>query len=258
MTAYVGKAHFQQEFGQARNRILVTPLGRGAIGWYQGPSERDVLDALDDAERAYQPDASRVMVSGYSMGGYGAPRFATLYPDRFAGLVEWVGYTDCLNGLPYVGDCPAIYGANFNPTDFVRNLRWIPAGMLYAGADELAHSTSAVALQQAFAATGYSYTWWMHPVVAEHLTLGILDDWRKESIYSAPWTRMGNPPQVTYRYDPNLDDHTYGLVHGHAYWISNLTTTGVGAGEVDLTTQGCGGSLPLTQPTNGAGTDPVP
>jgi dienelactone hydrolase len=257
LTFMLGKPGAQQQLGEARNRVLVTPLGRGPIGWYAGPAERDVLDALDDAEAAYDIDASRVFVSGYSMGGYGSLRFATLYPDRFAGFLDWVGYTDCLNGVPFVGDCPAVYGANFNPTNYVRNLRWVPGGMLYAGADELVHATSAVALQQAMAATGYPYTWWMHPA-AEHGTLAILDDWRKESVYSAPWTRQANPPRVTYRFDPSLDEPEYGLVHDHAYWVSRLRTAGAGAGQADLTSQGCGGSLPLTQPTTGEGTDPVP
>ncbi len=107
--------------------------------------------------------------------------------------------------------------------------------MLYAGADELVHTTTAVALQQAMAATGYPYTWWMHPA-ADHGTLANLDDWRKESIYSAPWTRQANPPRVTYRFDPSLDEPEYGLVHDHAYWVSQLRTAGVGVGQVDLTT----------------------
>jgi len=257
LTFVLGKTGMQQQFGEARNRVLITPLARGPIGWYAGPAERDVLDARADAEATYDIDGSRVLVSGYSMGGYGALRFATLYPDRFAGFVDWVGYTDCLNGVPYVGDCPAPYGANYNPTNYVRNLRWVPGGMLYAGADALVHSTSAVALQQAMAATGYPYTWWMHPA-AEHGTFATLDDWRKESRYSAPWTKQANPPRVTFRYDPSLDDPDYGLAHDQAYWVSQMATTGTGAGEVDLTTEGCGGSIPVTQATSGAGTDPVP
>lgn len=257
LTFATGKIGMQQQFGEARNRVLITPLARGPIGWYAGPAERDVLDVLDDAESTYPIDSGRVLVSGYSMGGYGSLRFATLYPDRFAGFVDWVGYTDCLNGVPYVGDCPAVYGANFNPTNYVRNLRWVPGGMLYAGGDALVHTTSAVALQQAMAATGYPYTWWMHPG-AEHGTFATLDDWRKESRYSAPWVRTVNPPRVTYRYNPELDDPQYGLAHDHAYWLAQLTTAGDGDGEVDLTSHGCGGSLPVTQAASGSGTDPVP
>jgi dienelactone hydrolase len=257
LTFAVGKNGMQQQFGEARNRVLITPLARGPIGWYAGPAERDVLDALDDAKATYDIDSRRVLVSGYSMGGYGTLRFATLYPDLFAGFVDWVGYTDCLNGVPYVGDCPALYGANYNPTNYVRNLRWVPGGMLYAGADELVHATSSVALQQAMAATGYPYTWWMHPA-AEHGTFATLDDWRKESRYSAPWLRQEDPPRVTYRYNPDLDDPQYGLAHDRAYWLTQLTTAGDGDGKVDLTSHGCGGSVPVTQAATGSGTDPVP
>jgi pimeloyl-ACP methyl ester carboxylesterase len=253
----VAKPGMQQQFGEARNRVLLTPLGRGLAGWYSGAAERDVLDTLKDAEATYGTDPAKTVVSGESMGGYGALRFATLYPDRFAGFVDWVGYTDCLNGVPYEGECPTVFGANYNPTDYVRNLRWVPGGMLYSGADEIVHASSAVALQQAIATTGYPYVWWMHPA-ATHQTYAQLDDWRKESLYSAEWVRVVNPPRVTFRYDPSLDDPDYGLVHDQAYWVSQLATTGTGAGEVDLTTEGCGGSIPVTQATSGAGTDPVP
>jgi dienelactone hydrolase len=253
----VGKTGMQQQFGEARNRVMITPLARGPAGWYSGAAERDVLDAWQDAEVVYGTDPSRVVVSGYSMGGYGTLRLATLYPDRFAGFVDWVGYTDCLNGAPEAGSCPAGYGANVNPTDFVGNLRWVPGAMLYAGADALVQPTSAVALQEAMAATGYPYNWWMHPA-AEHGTFHMTGDWRKESLYSAPWALRVDPPRATYRYDPDLDEPEYLLVHDHAYWVSRLTTAGDGRGEVDLTSHGCGGNMPLTQPTAGVGTDPVP
>ncbi|MEV7097319.1 hypothetical protein AB0M80_31150 [Amycolatopsis sp. NPDC051045] len=67
-----------------------------------------------------------------------------------------------------------------------------------------------------------------------------------------------NPPQVTYRYNPEFDNPAYGLRHDRAYWISGLTTVHKGYGDVDLTTQGCGGNLPVTTATSGAGSDPVP
>lgn len=256
MNFMLAKPGAQQELGEARNRILITPLGRGPAGWYAGPSERDVLDALDDTEAAYPVDTDREIISGYSMGGFGTLRLAALYPDRFAGFIDWVGYTDCLNATPYAGECP-IAGADANPVDYVGNLRWVPGEMLYSGADQLVHATSAVALQQAFAATGYPYQWWFHPA-AEHGTYLTLDDWRKESRYSATLTRAVNPPRVTYRYNPELDNAEYDLAHDRAYWLSGLTTAGDGHGDVDLTTHGCGGSLPVTSATNGAGTDPLP
>lgn len=251
----VMKPGFQQQMGEARNRIIVAPLGRGPAGWYSGPSERDVIDALDDAERSYPVDRDREFISGYSMGGYGTYRLAELHPDRFAGFIDWVGWSDCLNGTPAAGACPD--GPDSNPLDYVRNLRWVPGGLIYAGADEAVHATTAAGLQKAFAATGYPYQWWFHPA-AEHGSFGWFDDWRKESLYTANMALVRNPPRVTYRYDPSLDAPDYGLVHDHAYWVSRLRTAHTGSGDVDLTTQACGGSLPVTAETTGAGRDPVP
>ncbi|HET7567533.1 MAG TPA: prolyl oligopeptidase family serine peptidase [Gaiellaceae bacterium] len=254
--ARMASKSIETQFGEARNRILIAPLGRGPNGWYTGPGERDVLDAVADAEQSYDVDPSQVLVSGESEGGYGAFRTAELNPDRFAGAITWVGYTDCLNETPLAGSCP-LYGADMDPVDFVSNLRWVPTGMLYSGADELVHVETAVAMQQAFAATGGPYIWWMHPA-AEHDTYAVLDDYRKEALWSASLARPADPPEVTYRYDPATDDPAFGLVHDHAYWLSAIATAAAGAGSVDLTTQGCGGALPVTSPTTGEGTDPVP
>src|SRR5882757_794594 len=258
ITSLVQQPGFRQQFGELRNRILVTPLGLGPGGWYTGPSERDVIDALNDAEQAYDVNRDKEIMSGYSMGGYGAYIIAEQNPDRFAGIIDWVGYSDCLNGTPLAGDCP-LFGADGNPLDYVRNLRWVPTGMLYSAADEIVHVTTAIAMQQAFAATGYPYQWWLHPI-AEHNTYALLDNWQKESAYSATMTLVHSPPRVTYRYNPTLDDADYGVVHDHAYWVSQVRTAGAGVGDIDLTTAGCGGSLPTTTATSGGSLalDPVP
>jgi pimeloyl-ACP methyl ester carboxylesterase len=256
MYARLSATGMQTQFGEARNRILIAPLARGPLSWFTGPAERDVLDELNDVEQSYDVDPDQVVISGESEGGYGALRIAELNPDRFAGVITWVAYTDCLNGTPLAGDCPIGPDA-MDPIDYVDNLRWLPTGMLFSGADELVHTTTSVAMQQAFAATGYPYIWWMHPA-AEHDTYAILDDYGKEALYSASMARQADPPRVTYRYDPATDEPAFGLVHNHAYWVTGITTAGSGFGDVDLTTQGCGGNLPVTSSTTGEGTDPVP
>ena len=95
----------QQNVGEALNRILVVPLGRGPHGWYSDISERDVLDVMADVEANYPVDRERVFAGGYSMGGYGTLRFATLYPHRFAGFIDWVGYPGDACGQPDVQQC---------------------------------------------------------------------------------------------------------------------------------------------------------
>jgi pimeloyl-ACP methyl ester carboxylesterase len=249
------QAGMKANVGDALDRVLVNPLGRGPAGWYSSYSERDVLDALADVEATFPIDHDREFSGGYSMGGYGTFRFAELFPDRFAGFTAWVGFTgDCFNGTPLAGHCPT--GAVGNVINYVGNLNNVPGSMMYSGADELVWATSAIGMGDAFAATGNQYAWYFHPV-AEHLTYALVDDWRKETQYTASLRRPAHVPHVHFTTDPLVDAPSLGIVHDRAYWVRDLRTTG-GAGTVDLTTSGCGGSIPVTLEVQNAGVDPLP
>jgi hypothetical protein len=52
----VNNPGMQQNVGEARNRVLVVPLGRGPAGWYNEISEKDVLDVMTDVEANYPID----------------------------------------------------------------------------------------------------------------------------------------------------------------------------------------------------------
>jgi dienelactone hydrolase len=248
----------QQRFGDALHRVIVVPEARGQNGFGSDISERDLLDVMADVERTYDIDRDRVFSGGYSQGGYITYRMAELYPDRFAGAVDWVGFTgDDANGSP----SPAHYtaGAVGNAIDLVANLRWVPTAMLYAGADELVHVWTANAMADAFAATDDVFAFFLHPG-AEHLTLAALDDWRKEAAYTKGLRRVKNPPRVTYRTATFLDDPAHGIVHDRAYWVSRIRgrKTGTTYEDVDLATAACGGSQPVLADTSGSGDDPLP
>lgn len=96
----INQKNFQTAFAENQNRILAAPLGRGPRGFYSDISERDVRDVQDDVERHYPIDISKRIISGYSMGGYGAMRLASLYPQDYAAGVNWVGFTGSLLNLP--------------------------------------------------------------------------------------------------------------------------------------------------------------
>jgi len=238
-------------------RIIVVPLGRGPFGFYSSWSERDVLDVLADVERVYPVDRERVFAGGYSMGGYGALRLAALHPDRFAGVVNWVGFTgDCLNGTPLAGRCPT--GAVGNVADLLGNLRHVPTANLYAAADELVHAHTAHELQQRFAALGTRHVFWMH--AAEHLTLGLLDDWRKEAAWTADLVRTASPAHVVFRTNSAWDAPDLGIVHDDAYWVRDIVAAGAGDAVVDLVSHACdpASERQTTAANRSAGTDPVP
>jgi pimeloyl-ACP methyl ester carboxylesterase len=96
----INQRNFQAAFAENQNRILAAPLGRGPTGFFSDISERDVRDVQADVERHYQIDSSKRIISGYSMGGYGAMRMASLYPQDYAAGVNWVGFTGSLLNLP--------------------------------------------------------------------------------------------------------------------------------------------------------------
>lgn len=72
--------------------ILVAPQCPADAWW----TEQPVLELVDYLESTYRVDASRIYLTGLSMGGYGTWHFATLAPHRFAAVVPVCG-----GGVPY-------------------------------------------------------------------------------------------------------------------------------------------------------------
>jgi len=259
LSALISQPGMQEVLGEGMNRILVTPEARGTEGWGSDISERDVLDVMADVQRTYDVDRDRVFAGGYSQGGYVTYRTASLHPDRFAGAIDWVGFTgDGSNGSPG-GGFSYTAGAIGNGIDFIQNLLNVPTVMLYAGGDELVHVWTGEAMDDAFAATDNLYRFYMHPA-AEHLTFAALDDWRKEAEYTKDLQLQRNPPRVVFTTAPFLDAPQYGIRHDRAYWVSRIRTSGEATdyGTVDLTSAGCGGKLPVLESVSGTGDDPVP
>jgi poly(3-hydroxybutyrate) depolymerase len=259
LSALIAQPGMQEVLGEGMNRILVTPEGRGTEGWGSDISERDLLDVMADVQKTYKVDRSHVFAGGYSQGGYVTYRMASLYPDRFAGAIDWVGFTgDGANGAPGPGFSYTA-GAIGNAVDFVKNLLNVPTVMLYAGGDELVHIWTGRAMDETFAATDNTYRFYEH-YAAEHLTFAALDDWRKEADYTKDLRLVRDPPRVVFTTAPFLDAPEYGIRHDRAYWVSRIRTSGepTDYGTVDLTSAGCGGKLPVLERASGAGDDPVP
>ena len=250
---------FEKQFGEDLNRIIVQPLARGADGWFSDISERDVLDVLADTQREYNIDPDQVIAAGYSMGGYGAMRFAALYPDLWAAAVSWVGNTGSLYNTPLPGNpvtelerdlgegsdlgensASGDSGAIGDVLDFIGNLRHIPLVGLYSGGDYLVPVHTALALRQKLIeADGVPYDFYLHPN-AEHLTYAVLDSWQKEADFTAGRKRVKNPARVSYRTDASLDYPEYAIHHDRAYWVSQIVGRSEGYIDVDLHSLGCG------------------
>src|SRR5256884_8954271 len=75
----------QSEFGnRGAGSIVITPSGRGPDGWYYDHAGADTFEVWADVAAHYQLNPSFTDIAGYSMGGYGTPKFSSQYPELFS------------------------------------------------------------------------------------------------------------------------------------------------------------------------------
>jgi predicted esterase len=96
--------------------IALGPYGRGpSNGYSRDHAQDDIAEAIAAVEQAYPIDTSRVVLSGFSMGGYGVYRTFYQTPWKFRALAVF-------SGAPNLG---VRYAGSANPPDFreERNLQ---------------------------------------------------------------------------------------------------------------------------------------
>jgi poly(3-hydroxybutyrate) depolymerase len=277
----LGQQHWQyngssgvQQIGEARGNVVATSLSRGPDGWYQHEAEFDVFEMWNDVARVVTLDPDRTAISGYSMGGYATYRLGTLYPDLFGRAFSTVGPPG--DGI-WVPPAPPTGGVETLSNLWLENARNLPYLNVAAGADELVPVVGPRAQNlgapevgvRGFEQLGYRYRFVVYPA-AEHFTLARLG-------YDIPMARefLGesrvdrNPHHVSFAYVPAADDAALGLVHDHAYWVSEVrpasTAAGAGSGGtlpakalVDAFSHGFGLGDPASTPGADAGVGPLP
>ena len=73
--------------------IGIAPFGRGTSNCFTtDKAEVDVREAIEDAIKNYPIDTSRIIIAGFSMGGYGAYRIFYEYPKLFKGIAVFSGH----------------------------------------------------------------------------------------------------------------------------------------------------------------------
>ncbi len=74
------------------NFVELAPYGRGTSNCFTTDgAEIDVKEAIDDVIRNYSIDTSKIVIAGFSMGGYGAYRIFYEYPTLFKGVAVFSG-----------------------------------------------------------------------------------------------------------------------------------------------------------------------
>lgn len=92
-TPYIGRAFLEALVYPglwSLGAILVAPDCTGA-DWTGPRSERDLLELLDFLSDTYAIDTTKVLLTGYSMGGIGAWHLASRHQDLFAAALIMAG-----------------------------------------------------------------------------------------------------------------------------------------------------------------------
>ncbi|MEV1290773.1 S9 family peptidase [Pseudonocardia sp. NPDC049635] len=87
------QVNFRGSLGYGRRHVTA------AIGEFARAMHDDLIDAVDWAVAEGYADPARIGIYGASYGGYAALLGATLTPDRFAAVVDYVGVSDLVNFL---------------------------------------------------------------------------------------------------------------------------------------------------------------
>jgi len=71
--------------------VVVMPQCRSGYQWEAPAMEAQAFAALDACMKDYNGDATRLYLTGISMGGFGTWSFAAKFPDKFAAIVPICG-----------------------------------------------------------------------------------------------------------------------------------------------------------------------
>jgi len=255
-----------REFGDERDNLVVTALGRGADGWHMNQGEVDFFEVWRDVAARFRLDPNRVALTGYSMGGYGSYRLGVLYPDLFGRAFTAVGPPARGEWLPPAP--PRDVGRFTQDTNshrLLENARWLPYLNWVAAGDDVVLDPGPRKQQRRFDRLGLRSQLWTFP--GEHSTLAALDEWgaAKRFLGSARVKRA--PNRVNHAVMPDTFRASLGLVHDHAYWVSDLRArngrgnpgTNPARAEIDARSLAFGQGDPRTAPVASAnGEAPAP
>lgn len=230
---YSGSRNQRQLGERAHRSIVITPEGRGPDGFSNDVAGADVFEVWADVARRYPLDPRRTSVTGYSMGGFGAFKLITQYPDLFARAQPTVG---ALQGDP----------------ERLASARWVPVMQWNDVADELVPPASYLPAAKALERFGYRAELWAFepldpppPVgTPNHIGLAVNDQYAPAAAWLGNHRAVRNPPRVTLAYDPSLDFPRVDTVADHAYWVSKVRTRRAGVGTIDVRSLGYGLGTP--------------
>ena len=78
--------------------IEIAPYGRDMFRAYASErSQKDIIEAINDVSKHFNVDREKIVIGGFSMGGYGSLRTFYENPDLYKGVVVHAGHPDLAN-----------------------------------------------------------------------------------------------------------------------------------------------------------------
>jgi predicted esterase len=112
------------------NFIQLAPRGRGTSNAYSADhAQYDIRESIDDVIANYPVDPSRIILVGFSMGGYGVYRTFYETPGRYRGLAIFSGHPDMARSY-LGGDHP-----DFLEDQYLRPFAKMPVFVFHGGQD---------------------------------------------------------------------------------------------------------------------------
>ena len=232
----------QSQYGErGEGSIVVTPHARGPDGFYFDHAAADVFEVWADVARRYALDPDWTVIAGYSMGGYGAYKLASQFPDLFARAQTTVGPPGISRRryatlLPSLRNIPVLIWAA-PPTSWSRSPTYATWRSSSTASDTATRSGSSRA--------------------TIHILLAFNDQYAPAAEFLGSARVDRDPPHVTYAYNPAMDFTDAGTAAGHAYWVSDVklrdAAADSGVGVVDVRSEGFGLADPVASPTSVSG-----
>jgi len=237
----VWMSNYVEALGETCEALVFMPQTRGPGLWYSREAELDVFEAWRGLERRFDVDRSRVSVTGYSMGGYGAIMMATKHPDCFGRCFPVVGppaadpleaptnnmlatpslLMDELFGGEGGGRLFSVFDEE--PESALRlteNLRHVSMLLWHGGTDPLVPILGPTNYAGKLRSHGYRHQIDVFP--SDHFLLALRDRWDRGPEYLAEAEIPERPARVTYRRVPEFDAPDLGLVHDGAHWVTDI------------------------------------
>jgi poly(3-hydroxybutyrate) depolymerase len=99
-----------EAYGQKNWGNLVAATNRRPYGFdWEEIGRLDALEVLAEAKRVFQPDPSKIYLTGHSMGGHGTWQLGVQYPHLFAAIAPsagWISFQSYANGQRFENPSP--------------------------------------------------------------------------------------------------------------------------------------------------------